>query len=185
MDAAKARGVALEVESPDYLQIARDVNKVLADLEARDIPMPKNIAIFAFRHDYEVLCGIAWRGIVHLNGEHRCFKDRKGRAKRNAKLGWLSSSSPLHVIRHEIGHAVHGTTAGECREWKWGDTTSQEHGEAIKAEVSRRAVYSASELVAEMFAGRLAGKRYSEHMMTLYKQARGPDVPLRRKRLSS
>ncbi len=51
--------------------------------------------------------------------------------------------------------------------------------EQFKKEVGKYATTNGMEFVAEVFAGMVHGKTYSDRVMMVYKSLHGPDVPLR------
>lgn len=80
------------------------------------------------------------------------------------------------ALFHEIGHWLHFQQIPPlkiCREiWHNADT------DTIKKEVSDYAIKKndGREFVAEVFKGLVKGKKYSEYIMTLYKNLNGPKI---------
>jgi DNA-directed RNA polymerase subunit RPC12/RpoP len=79
------------------------------------------------------------------------------------RKGESSTGSPLHIIRHELGH-VANVKAGRSPGKEFGD----EGHRKLAATVSKRAAEDPAEFVAEVFAGRLAGNQYTDEVMRLY-----------------
>ena len=85
--------------------------------------------------------------------------------------GFVSSDSDLHFIAHEMGHVLHGDKSYKYREAAIMPIAE----EPIKKEVSPYAATHPLEFVAEVFAGKVSGKTYSDRVMNYYKTLEGPD----------
>lgn len=79
-----------------------------------------------------------------------------------------STGSPLHFIRHEIGHWHHWQANPKMYVTLNEGLLPDEYIDMIGIEVSKRAINGPLEFVAEVYAGRLAGKEYSPGIMNLY-----------------
>ena len=95
------------------------------------------------------------------------WKNPKAEAVRMRRVGWMSSSSPGHVIRHETGHVVHPPTpvlrfSGVPRN---------------AGRVSRYGATSAMEFMAETYAGLRSGQRYPARVMREYRRLREQGKP--------
>jgi phage-related protein (TIGR01555 family) len=98
---------------------------------------------------------------VLINKSSPFWKDPAAMAKSNAESGHLASSSPMGVLLHEVGHTLHTKAPGY-----WPVPAQKE----LAGEVSRYAMTSPKEFVAEVFAGIHTGKEYSPEVMRQYSQ---------------
>ena len=118
------------------------------------------------------------------------------RLRRN---GWHSSSSPMAVLHHEMGHIkdkrlpfrwqearnTSRSKAGITRRYnsfegaadvKLSANQRKRRGKEIKAlasRVSRYAQTNPSEFIAETYAGRRTGRKYDNQVMNAYREAKG------------
>lgn len=88
------------------------------------------------------------------------------------ETGWLSQSNP---ILHEQGHNLHEMLAGDSYDTYKTWSYPKAH-KAIAAKVSRYATTNPVEFIAETFSGHLSGKTYSEDVLRLYYQFKGPEL---------
>ena len=92
-----------------------------------------------------------------------------------ARPGYFSTNHPFHVFFHELGHCAHHDRAGSMFD-AYKNTDFYGDKDAIAQEVSRYAVFNGVEFAAEVFAGLLTGKHYSDVVMRRYKAVNGPEV---------
>jgi hypothetical protein len=109
--------------------------------------------------------------------------DRLAFARGVAAPTWkknLYSGSPSHVICHEIGHHLHFLKLDEERaagNYSYRQSFTQGEKDLIKKEMGHSHFLKSTELVAEMFAGLIAGKKFSPALCKLYKECCGPLPP--------
>ena len=94
----------------------------------------------------------------------------------SGKSGFLSSSDSSHAMTHELGHMLH-ERFGNLQAAS-GQKLSASESKLIGRQVSRYAANNKADMVAEVFAGRMAGKTYSPEVMNMYKAAKGPRIPV-------
>ena len=97
-----------------------------------------------------------------------------GRPDALSATGLGGCDKPTITCIHEIGHILHERSAGDAY-WETGSAIS---GAAINhAEVSGYAKQNKKEFVAEVFAGLILGKAFSQVCMQEYAGLHGPAVP--------
>lgn len=114
---------------------------------------------------------------VTINPAAPYWKDAAENAKRYHETGHFSTDDPHHPVIHEVGHAIHQKGMNVSRRSSL--LNHQFHGEQksqIESEVSRYATTNGLEFVAEVFAGKVAGKTYNETIDRLYSFLGGPSV---------
>lgn len=124
------------------------------------------------------------RPIIIVNAAHPTQWGPRAKAQaaldEQAGEGWFSSRDRDHVLTHEGGHYAHfknGAYADLAIEGNYGGRTNQltrGQKQLIKKEVGMYAATEGVEMVAEVFAGMKAGKKFSERLMDLYKSYGGP-----------
>jgi len=139
---------------------------------------------------------------ISINRSHANWINPGSAARRSRAAGQFSSSSPMHVLYHELGHARDKSIRN--RQGPFGEmwilATRQGSSDKKRAEratemsklsrrVSRYATTNPSEFIAETYAGRRTGRKYDNQVMDAYREARGlPQLrlkgqkPIRRKR---
>jgi hypothetical protein len=117
------------------------------------------------------------------------WKDPAKGARNEGGGGFWTTTEPTHVIRHELGHKLHRDmnpdlydkleprTADPKTSWRGYRIKGMQFRKAIKEQVSEYAVASPTEFVAEMFAGALGGKKFSQEMLDIYSSVGGPPLP--------
>lgn len=161
------------------LEIAKFIQKGLRDIEEAGYTLPKCLfivppklimgaggAAIIFRKELSHQAPILLpRNIVRKSLE---------KISKKHKLGIYSTDNISYYIHHEVGHWLHfqnKPSYQECqRIWQKADQ------ELIGKEVSQMALKTTdgTEFVAEVFAGLVDGKQYSEHVIDIYRQLRGP-----------
>lgn len=111
---------------------------------------------------------------IYLNERHRLWSDPEEVMAEFREERWLSTSAVDHTIRHEVAHELHARDVGperrrEIKEMPW---TFDE--KTIAVGVSRYAMKSPVEFVAEVYAGLVAGRKYNEPILKLYDRLGGP-----------
>jgi hypothetical protein len=122
---------------------------------------------------------------IKLNANSPHWQDPAAAQQTYADAGWQSSADANHAIYHEVGHFLHHNIVGQVatvesnpflRQSGWPAQYSDERAEGTPNEVSRYGASNEVELVAEVFAGRIAGKTFSPEVNALYKQLKGPNA---------
>jgi hypothetical protein len=114
------------------------------------------------------------RDEILINQNHEAWSDARAYIQDNARTGRFSSRHADHVIRHEIGHAQHYRRLSESdRADIWYKELSAEQA-TIASQVSKYATEGKIEFVAEVYAGKWAGRRFSPAVMKLYRELKGP-----------
>lgn len=88
------------------------------------------------------------------------WKDPVGVARQYRRTGFMASSSPGHIIRHEMGHIAHKPTRG----LRWASAPQS------AGRVSRYARTDAMEFMAEVRGGLRSGQRFPARVMREYRQ---------------
>jgi hypothetical protein len=105
------------------------------------------------------------------------YDDPKREAERHHSTGWLSSASEDHVIIHEIAHGLHFKKLGDYRFRQIRRLpVPPEIKQAVSREVSIYGSTDNMEIVAEVYAGMKAGKKYSSQIMDYYRSIEGPEL---------
>jgi hypothetical protein len=104
-----------------------------------------------------------FQGGIHFNAAHKYWRDPVGTMQ---KASNLSSSSPEHVIHHEIGHAIYDAP----------DNFMNVHHEQTiaRTHVSKYAAMNPKEFVSEVHAGTKAGKEYPAEVMQIFNRYARP-----------
>jgi hypothetical protein len=121
-----------------------------------------------------------------INRSHSSHINPFADAIKNRKYGTFSSSSPLHVYYHEMGHAKDKNLLNRSGPMgnMWilatgrgaSDEARNERGIQIKKlarRVSKYAIANPSEFIAETYAGRRTGRKYDHEVMSAYREAKG------------
>jgi hypothetical protein len=107
---------------------------------------------------------------MSINRSHPNYIDPAKAGIKSRKQGLFSSSSPMHIFHHEMGHAKDKNLS------KRSSFTSEMLGGvplSLSRRVSRYATTSTSEFVAEAYAGRRTGRKYDFQVMSAYREAKG------------
>ncbi len=168
-----------------HKRIADFVQRAIDNLKARGVELPNKIQvakmsspnIVAWYDDNDTSIGSR----VTVNSTGRYWKAPEENAKKHHLSGMFSTDNPFHPLFHEVGHSLHAkrflTTSTESNlrnHHFYGEQLEQ-----FKKEVGKYATTNGMEFVAEVFAGMVHGKTYSDRVMMVYKSLHGPDVPLR------
>ena len=145
------------------VDVANDINAALMEAQARGAKLPKRVIVTKLAKRVDI-------GQYRASTDTLEFAAEPFPANTN-RPGWLSSDNRYHTIWHELGHAEHARAiAAAGRQW---DTINNYQFSAallpeIRATVSRYGASSAKEFVAEVYAGLMSGKRYSDTVMRIY-----------------
>jgi hypothetical protein len=182
-DEAQGYGVRIaDFGSDKNLPIANQLNQVLKGLVSEGKPVPERVVID--HKEFEKLFkdeagdtpamfirphpGNQYNSI-YINPRAGLWRDTERKMKQLFNSGYSSSSDPLHVVNHEIGHFLHYNALGNQSYQFFRDTplTSLQIN-MIRTEVSAYATSNPIEFVAETYAGLKAGRKYSDEIMRLY-----------------
>jgi hypothetical protein len=97
-------------------------------------------------------------GKIHINAAHKFWSNPVAKMKEQGK--YLSSDHPNHVVVHEIGHALYDPPD---------NFMALKHQDIAREQVSKYAAMNPKEFVSEVYAGRQAGKSYSDEVNTMFK----------------
>jgi len=139
------------------------------------------------------------RNTIGVNDRSDWWMFPVSKQRRLRKIGWHSSSSPMAVLWHELGHirdkrmafrwqeAVNSSTSasGRTKRYKSFDLAANpsmpkaarkrrgKEMQALAGRVSRYATTSPSEFIAETYAGLRTGRKYDREVMRAYREAMG------------
>ncbi|HEX3983735.1 MAG TPA: hypothetical protein VHX12_08580 [Acidisoma sp.] len=116
------------------------------------------------------------RKAIYLNSR-RVPADVAAAAVSNFRIQNWSSADPHHPLLHEVGHYNHHLAAGDAdfkRAIKPGSIKNFADASLIEREVGTYARTSRANFVAEVFAGRSAGRTFPSTVMRLYYSMGGP-----------
>lgn len=171
------------------LAVANAHNEVLQQVAATGLPLPASVvadaAVFqTFRMTAAEMRAtpaayVAARDTIYLNPRSSAFHEGMSSVARDARqqhrIGFWSTSSPLHVFRHEYGHPAHYHLDEDVyAQLRAVRLTDEERG-WIRGKVGIYASESPQEFVAEVFAALLDGKTFDGEVMTLYRRFGGPE----------
>jgi hypothetical protein len=114
------------------------------------------------------------RDAIWLNPDHPSWSDPAAFFADPKYQTWFSSNHPEHTIYHEVGHGLHARALGPERFDEWKDSFASAEDYRTARKVSKYATTNTSEFVAEVYAARVAGKRYDDDVLTLYERLGGP-----------
>jgi hypothetical protein len=114
---------------------------------------------------------------IELNRANTAWKNPARTAIERRRTGWISTSSPVHTLNHEMGHVRDpqvNRRRGGLNPWDIRNPDgSGKRREAVAKRVSGYAATSPDEFVAETYAGRRAGRKYDHEVMRQYNRERG------------
>jgi len=116
-------------------------------------------------------------GRIYINGEHEHWSDPAAYVRKRYHLRprWFSTRSIDHVIRHEIGHALHWRRFDPVEvDVYWEGRFNEKEQAMIRATVSWFASTSTQDFIGEVYAGLLAGRSYPVAVMEIYWRLKGP-----------
>jgi hypothetical protein len=111
---------------------------------------------------------------IVFNAEYPAWSDMPAFMKDWEERGFYSTAHPHHIVRHELGHAVHyrALTPRE-RERIWFAENLRPGEEPIARKVSIRARWNPKEFIAEVFAGLWGGVDYDDDVIALFEDCGG------------
>jgi len=113
-------------------------------------------------------------GEILINPNAEMWQDPKGRMAKAFSEGVASSDRPDHAVIHEVGHWAHLQGLSPQRRQEMRQPFDQATRQQVAKEVSLYAASKKEEFVAEVFAGRVAGRKFSAEIMKLYREFGGP-----------
>ena len=190
---AEGRALALGIRSADFRQsgeIGDIVTNALQELKGQGVPLPDHVSIRGDLFDQwskhigvdssdlvasispNRVTGEAW---LFLNPGYPFWANPAEDARMQHAKGHWSSSDPMHIIRHEMGHLTQYKKSEADYMRLSGMIFSPEEA-AIAARVSAYAAESPREFVAEVFAAKLAQAAFDDEVMQLYRRLGGPGL---------
>jgi hypothetical protein len=158
--------------------VRRAVKGALAKLKARGVDVGEvNINYTSWGPKGPVASGAVGSGgpgkvgRIRINMANPCWGNPKKYEAAQARAKIWSSDAGTAAIIHEVGHTLHRASHRVIR---------ARVDMAVASKVSSYACSSQGEFVAETFAGLVAGKRYPNEVLGLYRQLGGPPVGGRR-----
>lgn len=115
-------------------------------------------------------------GQIWMNTNNEFWDDLEKQQRQAFDEGWFSSEDPNHVVYHEIAHKLHHDKVGD-RDFMYSPLMTLREDAIIAEEVSFYGATESAEMVAEVFAGVIAGKTFSKEVMDIYEKYGGPDLP--------
>jgi hypothetical protein len=152
VDYARGHGVAVDPSGNDLIV------KAFGPTNAQDIP-----AVYGSK-----------RKMISLNEKSPLWADPGGTMKRLHGAGWFSTDDPDHIIRHEVGHALHDRADPAYYEHLKTRKLTKDQQKRITKHVSAYGATSPLEFVAETYAGLVDGKVYNKRIMDFYLALKGP-----------
>lgn len=108
--------------------------------------------------------------ILAINLRHHIWNDPEYWMVEEGGRKIYSTTHPYHIVRHEYAHYVHNLiNPAAMRKF----TLLAEERSLIIAQVSRYAIENSSEMVAEVFAALVDGKKFSQEVMMIYNKYGG------------
>lgn len=170
-------GLSVSKREKQTLRAANKTNEGLAILHAQGFPMPDTVIVDGaqFRGRFRAAAGM-YSGntdTLYMNPRAKFFgADGEEYVKNAEKIGFWSSGNSNHVLFHEMGHMAHrknDLSAYISTRTKMADADKIR----FKGQVSDYGLTARTEFVAEVFAGHMAGKRYSKDVYDYYDAQRG------------
>jgi hypothetical protein len=167
---------------PDFANL---IIQGLQETKARGGPIPPVVRVDAREFTkgplaafYSVARGKAEELII--NPQHPMWKkDLAREMRRSARVGWTPSADPHVMFYHEAGHLAHKRAVGSDRYLALGSAGWwSDAAEATARKVSLYAAREPAEFVAEVYAGKLSGRRFPADVEEMYKRLGGPDPSL-------
>lgn len=160
--------------------LAKLFNEALTDVKNAGYKLPKKVEYGGDGHKSYTPAYYS-KGVIYLNPKYD-WDELKENTEIAYSQGREASDNIKHRLYHEIGHALHARTSPITFYIQMACPTPMTMSEKmiICSEVSSYATESVFDFVAEVFAGRMSGKAYSETINELYNQLGGPK-PIKRK----
>ncbi len=162
------------------LDLANLANELLWQLNEQALSLPDEMRV-----DAERFRALGWRGIqspalaikarIVINPAADYWRDPvRNVAKQRHPAKFWSSDSPIHPLIHEAGHVMLYKAVPE----RFEDLRDLSNAQKTVAagEVSYRACLDAHEFVAEVFAGLVAGKKFSKEVLRWYRSRGGTKI---------
>ena len=168
---AQAASLSIAANYGFHLNIANLANEALLQMQERDLPLPVSViaheGLFQkYGREAQSIPGMCENGVIILNPGANIWNAPIVSAFLLHKARFWSTPHPLHAFFHEAGHLLQ--FSGQKRQRPL--TPKQA---SMAASISDYALVNADELVAEMFAGLMAGVRYDPDMLTVYRRLGG------------
>jgi hypothetical protein len=109
-----------------------------------------------------------------LNRAHAAWGDMRAYGQAEERRGHFSTRALDHIVRHEIGHALHYRRmidAQRAEIWYKGLTPEEK---LIATQVSGYAKAGRIEFVAAVYRGLWGGRKFGRAVTSLYEELKGP-----------
>jgi hypothetical protein len=114
---------------------------------------------------------------IELNRSSPGWRDPAATSRERRASGWISTSSPVHTLRHEMGHVQDpflNKRPGGLDPWGVHKNRDQaRRRQSLAGRVSGYAKTQPDEFVAETYAGLRSGRKYDHQVMGLYREMTG------------
>jgi len=170
------------------LDMANLANSGFYQLKIRGIEPPPNFSLEAENFTVRGFSARSTAGeynfaqrTMRLNPKSDVMRNPKEMMATQAKYNNWSSSDVHHIIYHEVGHKEHQSFAGNAvlsdLQKKIRPYYDPNISPKVRKEVSQYGMTSPLEYVAEVFAGHIAGRKWSQEVLNGYYYYRGPRLP--------
>lgn len=170
----EARALAAELGTfaeYDSVNIGNYVNIGLVEAKAVGVKGPSSVRVdptpFAENPDW-LMAYRPGEDVLLLN-PHLGLREMIRKTAEAGSNKYFSTSAPLHVIRHEIGHAMlYHAAPLRIGQLSMADRLNPRVRPLVEKEVSEYAATNPLEFVAEVYAGLRDGRTYSDKIMRMY-----------------
>lgn len=170
----EAKSLGVKADYGNNVFLGKLVNEALVDVKNAGYKLPKKIVYGGNDHRSDKAAYFL-SGVIYLNPDYD-WSELNYDTQRYYKKGVASSDNPKHILYHEIAHAIHARSSPIRFYMQMACPTpmNQFDQSLIFFEVSSYATNSVFDFVAEVFAGRMAGKVYSEEINNIFNELGGP-----------
>lgn len=171
----EAKFLGVKVNYGNETHLGKLINETLKDVKKAGYKMPKRIEYGGCEFTNNSQSLYYSYGTIYLNPYYNWANIDK-ESKINYQNGITSSDNPKHNIYHEIGHVLHrknglfNFTKLKTDIYNF----SLEEKQLIFQNVGAYATSNPHEFVAEVFAGKMDGKKYNDEINKLYNKFKGP-----------
>lgn len=170
----EAKSLGVKASYGKNIFVAKLMNEALGDVKKAGYKLPKKIQYGGDAHR-SGHSAYYLKGVIYLNPDYDWSTFQKN-IEKNYKHGIISSDNPKHIFYHEIAHSIHARSNPIRFFMQMACPTpmNQYNRSSISSEVSGYASTSVFDFIAEVFAGRMSGKVYSESINETYNELGGP-----------
>ena len=157
-----AAASSARARSGSHKTLGRTIDAVLAAAEQRGVRLPGRVAVSAGK-------GNRAAGMYSASNDLLWISPRAMAHLKHVKPGALADPTFAGIINHELGHMEHARAVGDRYDNVKNAYFPPDLKDEIRQSVSRYATTNGLEFVAEVYAGRAAGREYSEAVMRFYR----------------